>query len=313
MRDSFSSDRSRGALFDGWLAEATAVARRLSARHDMREDLTHEALLRVLEHPPERANAGAWIQRICRNLHIDAWRAADRARRIETDRPAPPAARDAEEEVLAREQRRVVRRALLALPRTQRRALILRFYAGWSFDRIAQRLGMRAATMRTRVHRALVALRTHVAALRVWLMPGALSLKPAIAVMIVLAAGGSPLVPRRSMPSIPAAEPRAATARARVPASAISAHRRDIAADEMKPLPAPPKRAAEAPARAPATAPAAIVPAVQRLTFEDDEVPGELQRPEGETLEAVVRAKQRSLIELRRDFEPEIFKSFEDL
>jgi RNA polymerase sigma-70 factor (ECF subfamily) len=313
MRDSFSSDRFRGALFDGWLAEATAVARRLSARHDIREDLTHEALLRVLEHPPERENAGAWIQRICRNLHVDAWRAADRARRIEAERPASPVAYDGEEEVLAREQRRVVRRALLALPRAQRRALILRFYGGWSFDRIAQRLGMRAATMRTRVHRALAALRTHVAALRVWLMPGALSLKPAIAVLIVFAAGGSPLIARRSVPSMPAAEPRATTAHAMTPASTLSGHRRAIAGDEAKPIPALPKRAAEAPVRAAATAPAAIAPAVQRLTFEDDEVPGELQRPDGIVIEDVVRAQQSSLIELRRDFEPEIFKSFEDL
>lgn len=310
MRDSFSSDRFRGALFDGWLAEATAVTRRLSARHDIREDLTHEALLRVLEHPPERENAGAWIQRICRNLHVDAWRAAERARRIETDHPASPAARDAEEEVLAREQRRVVRRALLSLPRAQRRALILRFYGGWSFDRIAERLGMRAATMRTRVHRALVALRTHVAALRVWLMPGALSLKPALAVLIVFAAGGSPLIARRSVPSMPAAQPRATTAHAIAPASTLPAHRRAIAADEVTPIPALPKRAGEAPVHAAA---ASSAPAVQRLTFEDDEVPGELQRPDGIGIEAVVRAQQPSLIELRRDFEPEIFKSFEDL
>ncbi len=187
----------------------------------MREDLAQETLLRVLEHPPERENAGAWIQRICRNLHVDAWREAARAQRIDADRPACPTARNAEESVLAREQRRVVRRALLALPRAQRRALILRFYGGWSFDRIAARLGMRAATMRTRVHRALAALRTHVAALRVWLMPGALSLKPALAVLIVFAAGGSPLVARRPARSIPPAEP----ARRPAPASARGARR----------------------------------------------------------------------------------------
>jgi RNA polymerase sigma factor (sigma-70 family) len=313
MRDSFSSDRFRGAGFDGWLAEATAVTRRLSLRHDIREDLTHEALLRVLEHPPERENAGAWIQRICRNLHVDAWRAADRARRIEIDRPASPAARDAEEEVLAREQRRVVRRALLALPRAQRRALILRFYGGWSFDRIAERLGMRAATMRTRVHRALLALRTHVASLRVWLMPGALSLKPAIAVLIVLAAGGSPLVARRSVPSMPAAEPRATAVRASVPPSAVSTHSRRLAAEEVKPMPAPVRRAPEAAVRAPAPA-STVAPVVQHFTFDGDEIPGDLHRPEEEKpIEVVIRAKQDSLIELRRDFEPEIFKSFEDL
>ena len=314
MRDSFSSDRFRGALFDDWLAEATAVARRLSARHDMREDLAHEALLRVLEHPPGRENAGAWIQRICRNLHVDAWRAADRARRMETDRPLSPAPHDAEEAVLLREQRRVVRRALLALPRAQRRALILRFYGGWSFDRIAERLGMRAATMRTRVHRALVALRTHVGALRVWLMPGALSLKPALAVLIVFAAGGSPLVARRSVPSIPATEPGAATARASAPGPSVSTHPRAIAGDDAKPIQASPRRVAEAPARVPAPAPATNAPAVQRFAFEEEEVPGDLQHPgEGPPIELAVRATQPSLIELRRHFEPELFKSLEDL
>ncbi len=210
MRDSFSSDRFRGAVFAGWFAEAKAVAGRLSARRDAREDLAHEALLRVLEHPPERENAGAWIQRICRNLHVDAWREVERAQRIGTEGPACTPARDAEEAVLASERRRVVRRALLALPRGQRRALILRFYAGWSFDRIAARLGMRVATMRTRVHRALAALRAHVAAVRLWVMPGALSLKPALAVLIVFAAGGTPSVARRPALVIPSVESRAA-------------------------------------------------------------------------------------------------------
>ena len=312
MRDSFSSDRFQGGA--GWLAEATAVAGRLSAARDMREDLAQETLLRVLRHPPERDNAGAWIQRICRNLHVDSWREAARAQRFDSDRPAYPAACNAEESVLAREQRRVVRRALLALPRAQRRALILRFYGGWSFERMAARLGMQAATMRTRVHRGLAALRTHVAALRVWLMPGALSLKPAIAVMIVFAAGGGPLVARRPERSIPPAPMPVAVrnpASARAPASA--AHRPSVAADAATPVSRTPSHPAEAAARAQGTVPDRVAPAVQRFDFENDVVTGIFFRPDDEFLEATGPTRHESLIELRRQFVPEMVKSLEDL
>jgi len=315
MRDSFSSDRFQGGVFAGWLAEATAVARRLSAPRDMREDLAHETLLRVLEHPPERENAGAWIQRICRNLQVDSWREAARVQRIDADRPSCATSCNAEESVLAREQRRVVRRALLALPRAQRRALILRFYGGWSFDRMAARLGMRAATMRTRVHRGLVALRAHVAALRVWLMPGALSLKPAIAVMIVLAAGGGPLIAQRTARSIPPVDvPATATNPATARAPATTAHRRSVAGGAVAPAPKAPGPKVEAPARAQETAPAPVAPAVQRFDYENDVVTGVLQRPdEDKPIEGVLRSKHESLIELRRQFVPEMVKSFEDL
>jgi RNA polymerase sigma factor (sigma-70 family) len=312
MRDSFSSDRFQGGA--GWLAEATAVAGRLSAPREMREDLAQETLLRVLEHPPERESTGAWIQRICRNLHVDTWRESARVQRIDAGRPPCPTARNAEESVLAREQRRVVRRALLALPRAQRRALILRFYGGWSFDRMAAQMGMRTATMRTRVHRGLVAMRAHVAALRVWLMPGALSLKPALAVMIVFAAGGGPLItprPARSIP--PALPPVSATNPATVRAPAANAHRRSLAADAVTPVPRAPSHPAETPMRAQGTSQAPIAPAVQRFDFEDDVVDGILQRPDGDRVEGAVAAKHPSLIELRRQFVPEMVKSLEDL
>ena len=82
----------------------------------------------------------------------------------------------------------------------------------------------------------------------------------------------------------------------------------------MKAATAPSKRAAETSVRTPATATAAVAPAVQRFTFDAEEIPGELQRPDDdEPIAGDVRAPQPSLIELRRDFEPEIFKSFEDL
>jgi hypothetical protein len=47
--------------------------------------------------------------------------------------------------------------------------------------------------------------------------------------------------------------------------------------------------------------------------FEDDTVEGDLQRPDGENVTANTRAKQSSLIEIRKDFIPEMLKTLEDI
>jgi len=47
--------------------------------------------------------------------------------------------------------------------------------------------------------------------------------------------------------------------------------------------------------------------------FETDVVEGELQSPDGELLTGVNKQKQSSLIEIRRDFIPEMLKSLEDI
>jgi hypothetical protein len=47
--------------------------------------------------------------------------------------------------------------------------------------------------------------------------------------------------------------------------------------------------------------------------FEDDMVEGDLQRPDGELIDSVRKAKHSSLIEIRKDFIPEMLKSLEDV
>jgi len=47
--------------------------------------------------------------------------------------------------------------------------------------------------------------------------------------------------------------------------------------------------------------------------FETDVVEGELQSPDGELLTSVGKQKQLSLIEIRKDFIPEMLKSLEDI
>ncbi len=47
--------------------------------------------------------------------------------------------------------------------------------------------------------------------------------------------------------------------------------------------------------------------------FDDDNVEGDLQRPDGELVNSINRAQHESLIEIRKDFIPEMLKSLEDI
>jgi hypothetical protein len=47
--------------------------------------------------------------------------------------------------------------------------------------------------------------------------------------------------------------------------------------------------------------------------FEDDTVEGDLQRPDGELVSASKKAEHSSLIEIRKDFIPEMLKTLEDI
>src|SRR6516225_510819 len=47
--------------------------------------------------------------------------------------------------------------------------------------------------------------------------------------------------------------------------------------------------------------------------FEDDTVEGDLQRPDGELVSSQKKAEHSSLIEIRKDFIPEMLRSLEDV
>jgi hypothetical protein len=47
--------------------------------------------------------------------------------------------------------------------------------------------------------------------------------------------------------------------------------------------------------------------------FDDDTVEGDLQRPDGELVDSIRKVKHSSLIEIRKDFIPEMLKSLEDI
>jgi len=102
----------------------------------------------------------------------------------EIEPPAPPA--DPETALLVRERRGLVRRALALLPRSQRRAALLRFHGELPFQTVAARLGTPEVTARTRVQRALTSLRERLGSLRALvLVPGGQAAVLAITVVAV--------------------------------------------------------------------------------------------------------------------------------
>lgn len=303
------------------LAEATRVARRLAARDDNAraavDDLAHDVLVRAIENPPPDGNMGPWMERIGRNLCVDRWRAASRQQLAPGDVEATVAPPTSEDRALAHERHRRVRRALISLPRPQRRAVILRYHAGWSFEQIAARLGVMTATARTRVFRGLALLRRQLGALRTMVAPGSFAFKPVIVALVVATVDPSVVqVAVRVVPQV-------------IEGDSHSVGRTRGARGDRRPLALAlsPLRAARGPEADPVSlsrvreragereslARSAREGSPLRFDFEDDHITSELVRPDGEPIIGDLPAAHPSLIELRTQFVPEMLKSLEDL
>lgn len=125
------------------------------------EDAVQEALLRAWRSWPSLRDAGAahtWLLRItvnvCRNWQVGHFGASRRraAPLALADHLATPA-RDGDADALD------LRQAVMTLPDDLRRVVALRFYAGMDSTQIGAVLDAPAATIRTRLRRALELLR----------------------------------------------------------------------------------------------------------------------------------------------------------
>jgi RNA polymerase sigma-70 factor, ECF subfamily len=281
-------------------------ARRIAARQerggasDAGEDLAQDLVVAALEADGEARRPGAWLERVGRNAVIDRWRVEGRRKELAGEIESPVALPDPEAALLGRERRGLVRRALSALPRAQRRAALARFHAELPFDEIAARLGTPPVTARTRVHRALAVLRSKLDGLRaIFVLPGA---HATVLGLVLIAAEAPGLAPVRGGGE-------GTLAPEAVKSSRHFARTRLIAAE---PMPAPPSAAKSTTSRRPSRAPEPDL-ATQRFVFDPDEIEGGFVGPEGETIVVAPPIVHSSLIEIRRHFVPEMLKTLEDL
>ncbi|WP_447009291.1 SigE family RNA polymerase sigma factor [Saccharothrix hoggarensis] len=133
----------------------------LTCRTWLAEDLVSDVLGRAFERWDRisgMAEPHAYVRRMVVNEYL-SWR-----RRLTRTSPRaevePAVIPDGADE---RAERDAMIRRLAALPRKQRAAVVLRYYAGLSDREIAAQLGCREPTVRSQIHRALNALRIDLA------------------------------------------------------------------------------------------------------------------------------------------------------
>jgi RNA polymerase sigma-70 factor (ECF subfamily) len=143
---------------DGWMRH---LARHLTADPETADDLVQETWLSLLRKPPAgRRSPRAWIYTVMlnlsRNRHRGSTRRQTREREWAQIQPAP------DHETVEREHAEAVlnlRRALVSLPSAYREVVYLRYFCHLEPAEIAEDQGVPAATVRTRVRRALASLR----------------------------------------------------------------------------------------------------------------------------------------------------------
>lgn len=121
------------------------------------EELAQEAFIRACEHWPRvrhMDNRRAWLTRVAINLANSWFRRRFAERRANTRHGGGPGVHlDETADVLA------VRQAVAGLPRRQRTALVLRYYADLPAAQVAAQMGCAEPTVRSLTNRAIATLR----------------------------------------------------------------------------------------------------------------------------------------------------------
>jgi RNA polymerase sigma factor (sigma-70 family) len=162
--------RALEELYDRYARPAFSLARRVTGDSVFAEEVVQEVFLAVWRQP-ERFEAGrggfaSWLLAAVHHKAVDAVRREEAVRRRALalqaiqglDVSDPPANRpeDAVERRLRGEQ---VRRALGELPESQREAMTLAYYGGYTQREIAALTSTPLGTVKTRMHRAMHNLR----------------------------------------------------------------------------------------------------------------------------------------------------------
>jgi RNA polymerase sigma-70 factor, ECF subfamily len=137
-----------------------AVIRRMIWQRQPAEDVLQEAFLTIwrkaAQFDPVTGDAMAWMTTIARHRAIDWLRRADGETRRQTPDIEPGAGTTGEQSALISE-------CLDTLPPPQRQAIVLAYYHGMSHAEISRSLGVPIGTIKSRVRRALAAIKDMIA------------------------------------------------------------------------------------------------------------------------------------------------------
>ena len=176
------------------------LAQRLVADAAERDEVVQAVWVQALLHAPATENLRPWLAAVLRNVVRMRFRGEARQKRREEAAPTVPSVPATPEELVDRvEVERDVASALLELGEPYRATLLLRYYEDLSAARIAERLGIPAATVRSRLKRGLDELRARLDARqggdrRRWalaLVPSAAAARAGTVKTIAAAIGGA--------------------------------------------------------------------------------------------------------------------------
>jgi RNA polymerase sigma factor (sigma-70 family) len=148
-------------LYDRFRRPAFALARRILADDTLAEDVLQDVFLSVWRDPGafdgRRGTFASWLLAMVHHKAVDAVRREESQRRrqglAEDDMAlqAPLSSRDVEDEAEARTIAKHVRSALGELPESQREALTLAYYGGYTQREVAALTGAPLGTVKTRM------------------------------------------------------------------------------------------------------------------------------------------------------------------
>ena len=152
-------------LFERYAPALLRFTDRLLSDRSTAEEVTQEVFVKVISRAHQydgRAEVSSWLFAIAANACRDRRRRDRRAIVVPLDGvPEPVQKGDGIESALSdRERREAVRRALAALSEEQREALVLARYHGLPYAEIAEVLGISVGAVKTRIFRAVEALKT---------------------------------------------------------------------------------------------------------------------------------------------------------
>lgn len=162
--------RALEELYDRYSRPAYSLARRVTGDPAFAEEAVQEVFLAVWRQPERfqasRGGFASWLLAAVHHKAVDAVRREEAVRRraqalqaVEgLDASDPPAGRP-EEAVELRLRGEQVRRALRDLPDSQREAMTLAYYGGYTQREIASLTDTPLGTVKTRMHRAMHNLR----------------------------------------------------------------------------------------------------------------------------------------------------------
>lgn len=169
-------EESLAALYDRYRTILFGLLFRILGNRAEAEDVLQEVFVQVWQKARDfdenRGKAFTWLVTLARSRGIDRLRSLGSRARVaeEAAKEAEDAIADAVEDAINSERGEVVRAALKELPETERAALLMAYFDGFSQSEIAERTNTPLGTIKTRMRTGMAKLRERLAPrVRDWL------------------------------------------------------------------------------------------------------------------------------------------------